>query len=133
MPEGESALSHVSLGTSDIVRAAAFYDTVLATLGIARLVSEDDVVVWGRAYPEFFVHVPIDGRPATVGNGTHVAFLARSRAEVDAFHAAARAAGATDEGAPGPRAEYDAPYYGAFVRDPDGHKIEATFWDTSLE
>ncbi len=75
---------------------------------------------------------PIDGAPATVGNGTHLAFFATSREAVDAFHAAALEAGATDDGAPGPRPEYGAPYYGCFVRDPDGHKIEATFWDHAL-
>jgi catechol 2,3-dioxygenase-like lactoylglutathione lyase family enzyme len=88
-------------------------------------------VAWGKAYPEFWVQVPIDGRPAGVGNGSHVCLLAPDRAAVDAFHAAARAAGGTDEGAPGPRPHYGAAYYGAFVRDPDGRKIETMVWEAA--
>ena len=62
----------------------------------------------------------------------HFGFIAASRQEVKDFHAAALANGATDDGAPGPRSEYGEPYYGCFVRDLDGHKIEATFWDIEL-
>lgn len=126
-----SAICHVSIGTGDLARAAAFYDAVLAPLGIARIMRHGDAIAWGRAFPEFWVGVPIDGRPAAPGNGTHIAFLATGRARVDAFHAAALAAGGTCEGPPGPRPHYGAPYYGAFVRDPDGHKVEATFWDAA--
>jgi catechol 2,3-dioxygenase-like lactoylglutathione lyase family enzyme len=128
-----SAICHVSIGTGDLARAAAFYDAVLAPLGIARIMRNGDAIAWGRAFPEFWVGVPIDGRPAAPGNGTHIAFLATGRAQVDAFHAAALAAGGTCEGPPGPRPHYGAPYYGAFVRDPDGHKVEATFWDAAAE
>jgi catechol 2,3-dioxygenase-like lactoylglutathione lyase family enzyme len=85
------------------------------------------------AFPKFFVQAPFDGVTASVGNGTHIGFIAADRASVDAFHAAALAAGATDDGAPGPRPAYGAAYYGCFVRDPDGRKIEATFWDVSLD
>ena len=74
---------------------------------------------------------PIDGKPAAVGNGTHIGFMATSQAQVDAFYEEAIAAGATGDGEPGPREEYGAPYYGCFVRDPDGHKVEATFYDLS--
>jgi catechol 2,3-dioxygenase-like lactoylglutathione lyase family enzyme len=131
MVEGSSALSHVSLGTDDLARATAFYDRVLAAVGCRRVAAEPGAVAYGRAYPEFWVQTPIDGRRAGVGNGTHVAFLARSREEVHAFFDAACAAGAVPEGAPGPRPHYGAPYYGCFVRDPDGHKIEAAFWDAA--
>jgi len=68
---------------------------------------------------------PTDGRPASVGNGVHIAFAAGTRAQVDEFYRVALANGGTDAGAPGLRPEYDANYYGAFVRDPDGNKIEA--------
>jgi catechol 2,3-dioxygenase-like lactoylglutathione lyase family enzyme len=78
------------------------------------------------------VQTPIDGRPASVGNGTHFGFWADDKEQVHAFHRAALAAGAKDEGAPGPRPEYGEPYYGCFVRDPDGHKIEAAYWDMEL-
>jgi catechol 2,3-dioxygenase-like lactoylglutathione lyase family enzyme len=89
-------------------------------------------VAYGRNYPEFWVQAPIDGQKASVGNGTHFGFVAASKAEVDAFHTAAVAAGAADDGKPGPRPHYGPPYYGCFVRDPDGHKIEAAFWDEAL-
>ncbi len=127
MHEPMSALSHVSLGTNDFAAAVAFYDKVLAPLGIKRVLdlSEHGAVAYGRAYPEFWIQAPMDGQPATVGNGTHVAFLASSPAQVDAFHAAALQAGARDDGAPGPRPHYGPEYYGGFVRDLDGHKIEA--------
>lgn len=127
--ENPSILSHVSHGTDDLERAARFYDRVLGTIGARRLYEHADAIAWGRSWPEFWVNRPLDGQGSTVGNGNHVAFFAASRAEVDAFHAAALTAGAQDEGAPGARPEYGAPYYGCFVRDPDGHKIEAVFWD----
>lgn len=126
-----SILSHVSLGTDDLARAAAFYDAVLPVLGIRRVMEHPGAVAYGRAFPEFWIQTPLDGG-ASVGNGTHIGFIAPDRAAVDAFHEAALAAGGRDAGAPGPRPHYGAPYYGCFVRDPDGHKIEATFWDTSL-
>lgn len=128
-----SILSHVSIGTNDFDRAAAFYDRVLPTIGAKRIMAFPGAVAYGKQFPEFWVQTPIDGKPATLGNGTHVGFLAASKDAVNAFHAAALAAGAKDDGAPGPRQDYTEAYYGCFVRDPDGHKIEAMFWDASLE
>ena len=133
MDDNPSALSHVSVGTNDFARAIAFYDAVLAPLGMKRILEHDKAIGFGKLYPEFWVNVPLNDEPATVGNGVHFGFLADSTERVDAFYQAALAAGAADEGAPGPRVEYGAPYYGCFVRDPDGHKIEANFWDTALE
>lgn len=127
-----SILSHVSVGTNDFDRALRFYDEVLPTLGARRVMEHDGAVAYGKAFPEFWVQRPIDGRPAAPGNGTHFGFLAESKAAVDAFYAAALAAGGTGDGAPGPRPAYGEPYYGCFVRDPDGHKIEAAFWDAAL-
>jgi len=131
MTELQSALSHVSLGTNNFAAAAAFYDKVLATLGIKRTMdlSEHNAIAYGRAYPEFWIQSPINGQPAQTANGTHVAFLAETPAQVDAFYAAAIAAGATDDGAPGGRPHYGPEYYGCFVRDLDGHKIEAMAWN----
>ena len=129
MAENESILSHLSLGTNDFDRATAFYDAVLASLGCRRIMEHEGMVAWGKAYPEFWLHVPIDGKPASVGNGTHVSFAAATRQEVHDFYDAALAAGATADGAPGPRPHYGQPYYGCFVRDLDGHKIEASYWD----
>ena len=75
--------------------------------------------------PAFSIRRPVDGRPATWGNGNHVAFLAKTRALVDEFHARALELGGADEGAPGPRPHYGPTYYGAYVRDLDGNKLQA--------
>jgi catechol 2,3-dioxygenase-like lactoylglutathione lyase family enzyme len=120
-----SVISHVSLGTNDYPRAKAFYDAVLATLQIRCVMDFPGAAGYRRAFPEFWVQTPHDGGRAGVGNGVHVAFLANSVEEVHAFHAQALALGATDDGAPGPRPDYGPDYYAAFVRDLDGHKIEA--------
>ncbi|MBM3117740.1 VOC family protein [Jeongeupia naejangsanensis] len=126
-------LSHVSLGTNDFERATAFYDAVMPALGCKRLEQFPGAAGYGREYPEFWIQTPINGAAANVGNGTHIGFTAANPAAVQAFYDAALAAGATADGAPGPRPEYGEPYFGCFVHDPDGHKIEAAFWDLSLE
>jgi catechol 2,3-dioxygenase-like lactoylglutathione lyase family enzyme len=130
--DNPNILSHVSIGTNDFDRAVAFYDKVLPTLGCKRIMQHPGAVAYGKDYPEFWVQTPIDGKPASVGNGTHVGCVASSKEAVHAFFKAALAVGGTDEGAPGPRPDYGEPYYGCFVRDPDGHKIEAAFWDMHL-
>lgn len=127
--ENPSIISHVSVGTNDFDRAVGFYDKVLPALGCTRIMEHPGAVAYGKMFPEFWVQTPIDGNAAAPGNGTHVGFFAISKDQVDAFFNAAVAAGARDDGAPGPRQEYGEPYYGCFVRDPDGHKIEAAFWD----
>ena len=126
--ENPSIISHLSLGTNDFDRAVAFYDEVLSTLGCKQIMKIPGAVAYGRAFPEFWVQTPIDGKAATVGNGTHVAFVAATKEEVHAFHQAALSSGGTDDGAPGPRADYTDAYYGCFIRDLDGNKIEATYW-----
>ncbi|WP_107688302.1 VOC family protein [Neisseria wadsworthii] len=130
MNENPSILSHVSLGTNRFDEAVAFYDRVLATLNIRRVfdLSEYQAMAYGRAYPEFWIQKPCDGQKAETANGVHIAFFAATAEEVDAFYQAALAAGATDDGAPGPRPHYGKEYYGCFVRDLDGHKIEAMAW-----
>jgi len=132
MEENPSIISHLSLGTNNFQRAVAFYDRVLPTLGCQKMMEHPGAVAYGKLYPEFWVQEPIDGQPASVGNGTHIAFQAPTKEAVHAFYEAALAAGAIDEGAPGPRPDYGEPYYGCFVRDPDGHKVEACFWDMEL-
>ena len=74
---------------------------------------------------KIFIGPAFDGKPATNGNGTHIAFAAKDRATVDAFYAAALAQGGRDEGPPGLRLHYHPNYYGAYVRDPDGNKLQA--------
>jgi catechol 2,3-dioxygenase-like lactoylglutathione lyase family enzyme len=118
-------IHHVSLGTNDVQKARAFYNPVLAVLGL-RLLSEDDHSLdYGVGAFLFSLETPVDGKPATVGNGVHIAFLARNPDMVDEFYRVALQNGGAEDGAPGLRPEYDANYYGAFVRDPDGNKIEA--------
>lgn len=118
-------IHHVSLGTNDLTRSRAFYDAVMPILGLRLLLAEERSINYGVGDITFSLELPWDGRPAVAGNGIHVAFAAQDRAMVDAFHRAALAAGGSDDGPPGLRPEYDANYYGAFVRDPDGNKIEA--------
>ena len=120
-----SVISHVSLGTNDLPRARAFYDAVLATLQIRLVMDFPTAAAYGRTFPEFWIQMPHDQSRATTGNGIHICFLANSIAEVNAFHATALELGGQDDGAPGLRPEYTATYYGAFVRDLDGNKIEA--------
>ena len=120
-------LSHVSIGTNDFPRAKAFYDAVLATLQVECLMDAEDGSGYGRRFPEFWVGFPFDGGDATPGNGVHVCFHANSVEEVRAFHAKALELGGQDEGKPGLRREYADNYFAAFVRDPDGNKIEAVF------
>jgi catechol 2,3-dioxygenase-like lactoylglutathione lyase family enzyme len=116
---------HLSLGTNDAQRAAAFYDPVLAVLGIRRIDMRDGSIDYGSSRTAFSLEKPSDGKPATPGNGVHVAFEAKDRAMVDEFYRVALAHGGSDAGAPGLRPEYDSNYYAAFVKDPDGNKIEA--------
>ncbi len=129
MHDSPSILSHVSIGTNDFERAIAFYDSVLPTLGCKRLMEHPDAIAYGKQFPEFWVQTPFNRQLATIGNGTHIGFIAPTQKAVHAFYEAALAAGGADEGAPGGRVEYSEPYYGCFVRDLDGHKIEAAFWN----
>ena len=118
--------SHVTVGTNDMTRARSFYAPVMAALGKQSFTEGAHHTGYGDAGGEqFWVLSPFDGKSASVGNGSHVAFLAVDRAMVDAFHAAALASGGADEGAPGPRPHYHPNYYGAYVRDPDGNELQA--------
>ena len=121
-------ISHITLGTDDMRRAIGFYDPVMATLGLTKVMDVRGAVAYAQSEDErpwIFVLRPFDGGPASVGNGSHVAFLAPSRAAVRRFHETALGSGGTDEGAPGLRPQYSEHYYGAYVRDPDGNKLQA--------
>ena len=131
--ENPSILSHTSLGTNNFDAAVQFYDHVMLTIGARRIMEPPGAVAYGKAYPEFWVQVPHDGQPAQIANGVHIAFLAPSRSAVDAFWSAAIDNGAKPDGEPGPRPHYGEPYYGCFVRDLDGNKIEAMFWDADKQ
>lgn len=117
-------LDHISLGVRDLQRSAAFYDAVLATLGITKATSTVDFIGYERGgMDDFYIHHD-DGafRPSFKA---HLAFLAPDRPSVDRFHAVAIEVGGVDDGAPGLRPRYHANYYAAFVVDPDGYRIEA--------
>ncbi len=118
-------IHHVSLGTVNLKRARAFYDPVMRELGLRRTFDVDDAIGYGAGITTFSLNIPANGERAYFGNGTHVAFEVERRAAVDAFYRAAISNGGTGDGEPGLRPEYDAHYYAAFVRDPDGNKIEA--------
>lgn len=118
-----SVFTHVTVGTNDLNKARTFYDTVLGTLGLKRIADLDENgSIWGVNAPSFFVLKPANGQPASVGNGVTVSFEAPNRAAIDAFHAAALAAGCPDEGAPGTR-DWAPNAYAAYTRDLDGNKL----------
>jgi catechol 2,3-dioxygenase-like lactoylglutathione lyase family enzyme len=119
-------LDHIGIGVTDYERAKAFYDRALAPLGMscvmevtAEQTGGSDAAGYGKDRPIFWFG------PAEQVSPMHIAFTAQDRAAVDAFYQAALTAGGKDNGAPGLRPHYHANYYGAFVRDPDGHNIEA--------
>ena len=115
-------LDHVGLDVSDYETSKVFYEKVLAPLGMQLLMEPvADVGGFGADFPLFW----IGKRDRGPDSGVHVAFTAENRESVDAFHAAALEAGATDNGGPGLREIYHPDYYGAFVLDPDGNNVEA--------
>lgn len=118
-----SIFTHVTVGTENVHKARAFYDAVLSTLGLTRI---DDLgengAGWGKEIALFYVLKPIDGKPASVGNGSTVSFAAPNRAAVNAFHKAALALGGKEEWPLG-RRTWSATAYAAYVRDLDGNKL----------
>jgi catechol 2,3-dioxygenase-like lactoylglutathione lyase family enzyme len=118
--------SHVTLGTNDFSRARPFWLAVMEALGQPVMYEHEDRIAFGLpAGPKTFVGAPFNGQAAAPGNGVHIAYMAADRASVDAFHEAALANGGSDEGAAGLRPHYHPNYYGAYVRDPDGNKLQA--------
>jgi catechol 2,3-dioxygenase-like lactoylglutathione lyase family enzyme len=124
-------IDHVSVGVSDLARSAAFYEAVLGAIGMLRLVERETTVGFGKRYPEVWLNHRPGMATLGEGNGTHICLRARSEDAVRAFHAAALANGGLDDGAPGPRAAAMTSYFGAFVRDPDGNRLEAATFPTA--
>lgn len=125
-------LDHVGVAVSDLARSQAFYEAALEPLGITALTSFPGGCALGRGtHPELWLAAGKAGyqtrESRAIITQQHVCLKARSRAEVDAFHAAAIAAGGRSYGAPGLRGQVHPTYYGAFVLDPDGHNVEAVF------
>lgn len=121
-------LGYVTLGSDDLEVAERFYSAFLFPLGFSLLVDEDGLNYTaggeeGAAPFTLYVRPPFDGRPASAGNGTMLAFRVPGQARVRALHAAALAAGGRDEGAPGFRASYGPHFFVGYLRDPQGHKI----------
>ena len=114
-------IDHITLHVTDIAKSKAFYAQALAPLGYALVIDFGHACGLGvEGNPDFWLAEGVATQPQI-----HIAFHAANRAAVDAFYAAAIAAGATDNGAPGLRPQYHPNYYGAFVLDPDGQNIEA--------
>jgi catechol 2,3-dioxygenase-like lactoylglutathione lyase family enzyme len=118
-------IDHISIGVSDLERSARFYELALAPLGLLRLVTRPGTVGFGKSYPEFWINLRAGMSPVSPESGSHICLRANSAGEVDAFHAAALNAGGSDDGAPGLRPHDRVRYYAAFIRDPDGNRIEA--------
>jgi catechol 2,3-dioxygenase-like lactoylglutathione lyase family enzyme len=124
VPTRRVIIDHLTVGVSDLDTSRRFYAQALEPLGFR------EIGPWSDAQREISFGLEeandfgISDR-YEVGGQLHIAFAAETREAVDAFHAAALAAGGRDNGAPGPRPEYSAGYYGAFVLDPDGHNVEA--------
>lgn len=120
-------LDHISIPVVDVDRSAAFYDPVLLTVGLIRRKQRPGAIGYGpdtRAAPVFWILDRQEGG-ASPGVGLHISFQASSRSHVDAFYDTALRFGGRDAGKPGLRPQYTMPFYGAFVLDPDGFKIEA--------
>jgi catechol 2,3-dioxygenase-like lactoylglutathione lyase family enzyme len=118
-------IDHVSVGVSDLQRAARFYELTLAPLGLSRLVTRPATIGFGKTYPEFWINLRADMAPVPRDSGVHICIRAKSSREVDAFHAAALKAGGGSDGAPGLRPHDRVRYYAAFIVDLDGNRIEA--------
>jgi catechol 2,3-dioxygenase-like lactoylglutathione lyase family enzyme len=118
-------IDHVSIAVRDLSLSTGFYESVLGTFGILKLEVRPATVGFGKKYPEFWINLRTDTPSLPENFGAHVCFRARSVDLVDAFHAAALAAGGASDGAPGLRPQHGEGYYAAFIRDPDGNRIEA--------
>jgi len=119
-------LDHVSIAVRDLRTAETFYTALLATLGMMKLREWPEAAIgFGKTYPEFWINKRAAMARVADDAGGHVCLRAPDTAAVDAFHAAALKSGGASDGAPGLRPNYHATYYAAFVRDPDGNRIEA--------
>ncbi|MGP1253852.1 MAG: VOC family protein [Kiloniellales bacterium] len=118
-------IDHVSVPVADLEASKAFYIRVLAPLKMTLLVEREDTLGFGKTYPEFWLNARPGLAPAIANSGHHVGLRARSREDVLAFHSEALAAGGKDAGEPGDRKAAMTVYFGAFIFDLDGNKVEA--------
>lgn len=124
-------IDHVSVPVRHLASAVRFYERVLTPLGLTKLVERPGTVGFGKRYPEFWLNVRADLAPSPVSPGAHIALRAASEDAVRAFHAAALEAGGASDGEPGLRPASMTTYYGAFIRDLDGNRIEAVWFSGS--
>lgn len=117
-------IDHISLAVADLRNSARFYDRVLEPLGMTRLADRDATVGFGKRYPEFWLNARPAMQAVAADTGVHIALRAPTEDAVRAFHEAALANGGVDDGAPGPRQGVMTTYFGAFIRDPEGNRIE---------
>ncbi|MGI1679983.1 MAG: VOC family protein [Cellvibrionaceae bacterium] len=115
-------IGYTILGSNDLGKAVAFYDSLLALLGAKQAFSTETMTLWGNGpnKPMFAIATPYDGEAASVGNGTMVALVVSDKATVDAFYKKGIQLGGSDEGEPGMRTDN---FYGAYIRDLDGNKL----------
>ncbi len=118
-------IDHVSVGVSNLDAATGFYRAVLAPLGMSQLVSREQTTGFGKAYPEFWLNARPDMAEVPPSSGAHVCLRCASKEAVIAFHETALAQGGSDAGAPGEREGDQTLYFGAFIFDIDGNRIEA--------
>ena len=118
-------IDHVSIGVRDVARAKKFYDATMKSIGYSCLSAGETSLGYGAEAVSFWIGQSDHPVPAHLESGLHFCFQAPTRQSVDAFHAAALAAGGKDNGPAGLRADYGDNYYAAFVIDPDGYRIEA--------
>jgi catechol 2,3-dioxygenase-like lactoylglutathione lyase family enzyme len=118
-------IDHVSIAVRDLYQATCFYQAVLGAIGYAKLEVRPATIGFGKTYPEFWINLRATMAPVAGDCGSHVGLRVRSVELVDAFHAAALAAGGTSDGAPGLRPQHGDGYYAGFIRDPDGNRVEA--------
>ena len=119
-------IDHISVAVSDMGKAEAFYVAALGALGMVKIRERPGAAIgFGKKYPEFWINRRAAMAPVAADSGVHICLRAPDTASVDAFHAAALAAGGASDGAPGLRPHYHLRYYAAFVRDPDGNRVEA--------
>jgi len=117
-------IDHVSLPVRDLERSTKFYESVLSKIGFKKLVEMPATVGFGRKYPELWLNHRPEMNERGIDDGFHVCLRARTVDAVQAFHEAAIAADGESDGAPGPRPQYSAGYYAAFIRDLDGNRLE---------
>lgn len=116
--------THMYLGSNDIERSRKFYDATMSVLEKQILTPDDkERLMYHSGSGSLLIRAPVNGEPATHGNGTTIGFPAQSNEQVDAWHAAGLAAGGTDEGSPDRRPRHPRNAYGAYLRDPDGNKL----------